>query len=207
MSSSSTALDVLRATLAALPTGRIPQAHERHVEDLLADVWHQLKGSRVEGMHAGKLRGRTEDLSWEAPILSFRIERHGGRVQGSTRAELQCWSVNVQAAQADCSRANSYRQLAPRAPVVRVDALAEAVVQAITQHEEHPAVTWVKSGRARVVPSRIAELQVGFRRTVTGRRKRFLVALEARLSAVGWTRVPGMSSPVYEPVAAAESVD
>lgn len=209
MSSSSSALETLRATLAALPSGRIPAADERQVEDVLADVWSQLKGGRAEGMHAGKLHGRTEDLTWQAPVLTFRIERHGGTAQGSTRAELHRWSVNVETGQAECVRAKAYRQLAPRAPVVRVDALAEVVVRAITQQQEHPALTWVTSGRARVVPSRIEELQVGFKQTVTGRRKRFVIALEARLRTVGWTRAPGTRSNLYEreaPVAAAACV-
>lgn len=38
------------------------------------------------GMLSNKLLRRMEDVLWALPILSFRIERHGGTDCGSTRA-------------------------------------------------------------------------------------------------------------------------
>jgi hypothetical protein len=77
-----------------------------------------------------------------------------------------------------------------------VDSLAEKIVGAIVAHENNPAVEWISVTRIRVVPSRVEELKSGFKETVAGRRKRFVAALEARLSSLGWRRVQGRL--VYE---------
>ena len=36
-----------------------------------------------------------EEVTWAPPKLSFAIERHGGTVMGSIRAELQRWTVDM----------------------------------------------------------------------------------------------------------------
>ena len=48
-----------------------------------------------EALASHKLR-RAEQLKLEGEILTFVIERHGGTVQGSTRAELQEWTFNLE---------------------------------------------------------------------------------------------------------------
>jgi hypothetical protein len=65
------------------------------LDSLLAACWDQFDGGNAEGMEAYKLLGRMESISWNPPVLSFTIERHGGTVLGSTRADLQSWEVNV----------------------------------------------------------------------------------------------------------------
>ena len=47
-------------------------------------------------MVAYKLSGRTEDLSWIPPHLTFNLERHGGVAKGSKIAEVHSWRVNVE---------------------------------------------------------------------------------------------------------------
>ena len=37
-----------------------------------------------------------EDLTWDPPNLCFSIDRHGGTVMGSKRAERQTWMLNLQ---------------------------------------------------------------------------------------------------------------
>lgn len=54
----------------------------------------------------------TEDLQWNPPVLNFRIERHGARARGSTRAELQTWEIDVIQATAKIV-ATGHRQLEP----------------------------------------------------------------------------------------------
>lgn len=71
-------MDRLRQHLDRLPQG--PIAEPREVEDLLRDTWDAFGGDDG-GMHAGKLMGRTENMSWDPPCLTFDIERHGA----------QCW--------------------------------------------------------------------------------------------------------------------
>ncbi len=38
-----------------------------------------------------------EDLRWSLPYYTFSLERHGATVNGSSRAEVHHWSVNVEA--------------------------------------------------------------------------------------------------------------
>jgi hypothetical protein len=59
-----------------------------HLERLLAEVWDDLGGDNG-GMAGIKLIRRMEQVEWHRPILIFLIERHGGTVLSSTRAELQ----------------------------------------------------------------------------------------------------------------------
>src|SRR4051812_8749544 len=71
------------------------------LECLLAACWPELGGDHG-GMEGCKLLGRMEDVVWNPPQLTFSVERHGGTVQGSTRAELQRWTVDVERGTASC---------------------------------------------------------------------------------------------------------
>lgn len=59
---------------------------------LLYSSWDEFSGSDAEGTTGYKVQGRMEKIAWEPPILSFQIERHGGTVLGSTRADLHTWT-------------------------------------------------------------------------------------------------------------------
>jgi hypothetical protein len=191
------ALNALRRALTDMPSGPIAGPAKAQIEGLLADAWHGLKGAGAEGMTVGKLRGRTEELTWQPPDLSFVIERHGATVLGSTRGELHRWDINVETGEAAC-RPGGYRQLSPRASAVKVQPLVEEVVRAVLRHEEHPAVTWLTPTRVRVTPSQVEVLRSGFKQTAEGRRKRFIAALEQELKPRGWSRVPVGNRFVYE---------
>ena len=78
------AFALLKKHLFALVPGEI--AETGRVAALLAGCWHEFVGAESQRMHAGKL-GRIENVRWEPPVLSFRIERHGAMGVGSTRAE------------------------------------------------------------------------------------------------------------------------
>jgi hypothetical protein len=75
----------LKSFCAALPPG--PVADVRTLEPLLAAVWHMLP-SDDPSMAGYKLLGRMEAVAWNAPVLSFRIERHGTTVLVSTGASI-----------------------------------------------------------------------------------------------------------------------
>ena len=79
------AFALLKKHLFALVPGEI--AETARVTALLAGCWHEFVGAESQRMHAGKL-GRIENVRWEPPVLSFRIERHGamGVLFGGTRA-------------------------------------------------------------------------------------------------------------------------
>ncbi len=68
---------LIRDHLAGESPGAIPWEHARDIEALLGDCWDRLAGSRQGGMRDHKLVGRTEDMNWQPPILTFSIERHG----------------------------------------------------------------------------------------------------------------------------------
>jgi hypothetical protein len=200
-----TALDALRPFLAHTPAGPVPEEQIGQVERLLANAWDELAGGDDEAMAGHKVLGRTEDLTWEPPELSFAIERHGAIVRGGTRAEMHGWGVDVQTGEAQrwASRSH-YRQVYRRAPAVRVEPVADGVVRAVADARPHPAVAWVTPARVRVTPARIDALGLGdgFKATVAGRRRRFVAALVARLGPLGWSRVPSGRSLRFDRTAA-----
>jgi hypothetical protein len=193
-------LDVLRRALANLPDGPIPAREQTRITDLLAAAWDELQGSDAEGMTAAKIRGRIEDLTWQPPCLSFTIERHGGTVLGSTRAELHRWEVNVATGEAAVVATSRFRQVAPRARPVPVGPLVAEVAHAIKHHQEHPAVAWLSRTRVRVIASRVEGLRSPFEQTAAGRRRRFGAVLDQQLAPLGWLRRPVPNRFEYEQV-------
>jgi hypothetical protein len=89
-------LDALRNYLVDTPPGRFSKTCTLQVESLLSRCWDHFGGSRDGGMTAEKLIGRTEDLEWSPPRLTFNIERHAGAVSGSTTATIQRWVVDLE---------------------------------------------------------------------------------------------------------------
>ncbi|WP_395745665.1 hypothetical protein [Prosthecobacter sp.] len=158
------------------------------VEFLLAEAWRSLRGSRGGGMQAQKIRGRTEGLSWEPPLLSFEIERHGGTVNGSTRAEMQRWCVDVVANTAEIVSTRK-RQLHAMAARVNVKGPAAVIAEAILKNQENAALKRYPDGRVKVLISSLFPHGDDFKQTVSGRRKRFRAALEGVIKEQGWVEV------------------
>lgn len=158
------------------------------VEFLLAEAWASLRGSREGGMQAYKLRGRTEGLSWEPPVLSFEIERHGGTMNGSTRAEMQRWCVDVAAQTAEIVSTRK-RQLYAMAKRVNAKAPAAVIAEAILNGQEHEMLKRYPDGRVKVLISALFPQGDDFKQTVSGRRKRFRAALEPLIKEQGWAEV------------------
>jgi hypothetical protein len=80
-----------------------------------------------------------EAVAWNPPVLTFRIERHGGTVLGSTRAELQHWHVDLERKTASLVKTGR-RQLRPMQPRLNVEPLVEEIVRLIVA--EQPAEGW-----------------------------------------------------------------
>jgi len=75
-----------------------PVSDSTDLAKLLIESWDEFEGSDAEGMRAYKLGdGRTQNVSWNPPLLKFSIERHGGTVQGSSRAERHEWTIDIEA--------------------------------------------------------------------------------------------------------------
>jgi hypothetical protein len=134
------------------------------------------------------------------PILTFLIERHGGTVLGSTRAELQRWSVDLDRERATDGRIG-HRQLSPMERRVDLGPIADEVAHKITNGEADDRLSWLGDGRVRVEVGKIFPAQSGYKQTVQGRRQRLREALIERLATKGWAHLgrntfgPGVFQP------------
>ncbi|MDZ7839629.1 MAG: hypothetical protein U5R46_02235 [Gammaproteobacteria bacterium] len=140
-------LDKLRQHLMSLPNGEV--ANVGVVEGLLSDAWHELGLSREGGMTADKLVGRMENVHWDPPELSFEIERHGGTVMGSSRAEIQDWTVDVNECLARVGTGR-FKQVQPRAKPLDVQPLVEEVGLLIIEGRQDERLSWDGADRVRV---------------------------------------------------------
>ena len=176
----------LRSILKCLAPG--PILHATEIERALADCWHEFVGNDEHGMEPYKLIGRMEKVEWRPPILSFTIERHGGTVLGSTRAELHRWQVNLDEMTANCSMAGQ-RTVGPTSKAVRQNELqlvAQEIADLVRQAVTDPRLIWKDSDTVHVVIEQIIPTTSGFARTVQGRQKRLRQALEEVLGKDGW---------------------
>jgi hypothetical protein len=155
--------------LATIPSGPVPDPAD--LERLLAACWHEFHGDDG-GMTSGKLLGRMVEVIWQPPVLSFTIERHDGTVQGSSRASLQQWRLDLDKKTAWCEE-RRFRQCRGRQPRLDVRALAEEVAGLILRHQEDERLRWCEGGRVRVLVGQILPKGSVAAQTLAGRRKRF----------------------------------
>jgi hypothetical protein len=172
-----------------LPPGPVGDRHA--LSHVLSATWHDLVGD-VGGMEAGKLTTeRIESPIWNPPQLHFAIERHGGTVAGSTRAEVQHWSVNVETGEASLDRVTQ-RQLSPTDKRLDVKALARDVADLIMSGTDDERLAW-SDGKQRVTVVMSKTVPETHKQTTTARRKRFRAALEPMLAEAAWNRAPDWS--------------
>jgi hypothetical protein len=178
-------LTALRDWLSQVAPGEITDTSE--AERLLALAWNELV-SDDGGMNPEKLFGRMENVVWTPPNLTFSIERHGWTACGSSRAEMQTWTVNVQKGTACCETAG-YRQVSPRQRPLDVKPLAEEVASLILEHAEDARVKWQGEDAVRVNIGVILPEKSAVKETLAKRRKRFRAALAERLARHGWVQI------------------
>lgn len=183
----------LEEYLGSIPHGRIEDT--AHLETLLAARWDEFAGANQHGMDSSKLRARMEHVEWNGELLSFVIERHGGTVHGSTRAERQRWTIDVTRRTASC-RTAGYRQDRPRQAGVNVKPTAEEIANLIINHQNDERLKWNVDGSVRVLIGEIPLLDSEFAQTREGRRKRFRIELEKILGSAGWRTI---RANVYAP--------
>lgn len=181
--------------LASKPPGPISELAE--VGRILSQCWDKFIASDSEEMAAYKLE-RIEEASWNPPILSFIIERHGAIVLGSTRAELQRWDIDVEKLVATSYTAGS-RQVLPMQRKLDVRPMAEEIVCLIVNRQEDDRLKWNHDGSVRVFVGKILPEGSAVKETLRGRRKRFRKVLDELLSDSGWQKV---RTYVYAPPAA-----
>jgi hypothetical protein len=118
-------MSTLQEVIRALPPRRVANVAE--LDSLSAGQWDEFAVSDEERMAGHKLLHRKEEVRWPPPVLTFVVERYGGTVCGSRRAELQHWAVNLDAKTATITK-TGYRQLAPMAPRISIKAMADEIV-------------------------------------------------------------------------------
>jgi hypothetical protein len=178
----SSSLDDLRRWLAASEPGDVEDRES--LAEILRRAWDDITGSGATQMGPWKL-DRLEHPRWDPPDLSFDIERHGAIVGGgSTRAEVQTWTVNVDTGSAEW-RSQRRRQVAPMARRLDVRPLAVEVAALILAEADDARLRWTKDRRAVMVVTANL-LPPAYQQTTTGRRKRLQQAIAEQLEPSGW---------------------
>lgn len=175
-------LGPLREHLSLLPPGLVPTTEG--TDTLLALGWDDLDGDDG-GMTGSKLAGRMESVAWHPPKLSFRIERHGGTVLGSTRAEVQEWTVDLER-RTRSVRTVGRRQVRPTQPRFDSSPLAQELAHAILAGRPDERLKWDGKDRVRVLVGKVLPARSAVKATLAGRRKRLREAVAGLVGAAGW---------------------
>jgi hypothetical protein len=118
-------------------------------------------------------------------MLRLMIEQHGAKVQSSSRAERQRWSVDV--AQGVTTVATlGCRRLYPMQRWLDVRPLAEDVVRVRQDHADDGRLTWNLDGSVRVEIVRILPDESAIQQTLAARRKCFRTVVAVLLSPHDW---------------------
>ena len=121
-------------------------------------------------------------------MLSFTLERHGGTVMGSSRADVQRWEVNM-AERTAVPSSQGYRQLDRRRPPLKVEPIAAEIAEMISSGKDDTKLKWTADRKqVRVLIGRIIPDDAP-QQTVQGRRKRFRNALKKLLESKGWDEI------------------
>jgi hypothetical protein len=176
----------LLTKLSQLVDGKITGSGDRsEVIALLTLSWPYIEGGSAESTWPDKL-SRLEDLQWTAPVISFVLERHGGTVFGSSRAELHEWNVDTSTWKADVTTSR-YRQLTERNKPLNTRALADEIALLIFNGFDSEFLEWNQEKTScRIFTSKIVPDNAS-KQTITGRRKRFRVDLQSALQSHGWS--------------------
>ena len=192
---------LLRTLLESIPMGPIESDHFEDAVSLLANAWPELDGAGATGMNAEKITtDRVEKLSWDPPVLSFRIERHGATVNGSSRAHVYPWWVDVEDGTAAVGDPTP-RQKRPNAPAFDAGQAANEVIRLVVAGAgvSDPRLTW-KNGACVKVNLSVLIPDGGPAQTAQGRRKRFRAKFEPLMTQEGWRRVTIGTQFVFERV-------
>jgi hypothetical protein len=184
----SNALDQLVRYLAGTPAGRV--ISPREVESLLAACWDEFHRDGDDGgMFGYKLLGRTEEMTWNSPELHFQIERHGGTVAGSVYAEIQYWTVDLTKLSACLAPVADRRLVGKQQLRVDVEPIAEEITARILAGDPDERLKWDGNRKVRILIGRVFPGKSAAQQTLTGRRKRLMNAIDARLRHSKWQKI------------------
>jgi hypothetical protein len=124
-------------------------------------------------------------VKWQSPNLLFTLERHGGTVNGSSRASLHHWQVDTNNWIA-CIIKKGHRQLKKQAKKVYAKQKCIEILDIITQLKDHIWIKWAPDHtQARLFITYVVP-DDGKQRTISGRRKRIKEELPKYLEPEGW---------------------
>jgi hypothetical protein len=174
--------DQLQRHCATLPPG--PVADVPTLERLLAAAWDALP-SDDDSMAGYKLLNRMEAVAWNSPILSFKIERHGGTVMGSSRAKIDEWTVNLERLTTKVETVGR-RQVRPPRPRFDAKPIAQELAKAILTGQSNDRLQWDNEFKVRVLIGKILPEGSAVKQTLTACRKRLREALTRLLATARW---------------------
>jgi len=186
-------MNALREVLKTIPPG--PLNYNSAVVGALVAAWDSISDSDVQSTSREKMY-RLEQIDWSPPILTFILERHGGTVNGSTRAALHRWTVDVSKAEAMCDPHYSYRQAC--ATDRRLDTMvwAKKIAFRIIRHKNSRWLKWsVDRLTVRVVLRTF--ISAYNKQTLGNRYARFRRDLETIIEPKGWVQAIGRQLGTY----------
>lgn len=164
-------------------TGAIPKEKASNIEAILYENWETFTGDD-EALAAYKLK-RAEEYIWEPPCLKFTIERHGAMKFGSSRAELQEWTINMDTRTKECQE-SGYRQIYKQQSRWYAEPVAEEIAEIILSGDSDERIEWVNPKKVKVITRNFVPF--GAKQTEQYRKKRLYEELDTRLSPHGWER-------------------
>jgi hypothetical protein len=186
----------LSELLRKLPDSPIASELRTKVIHLLGTCWDQFSGTAATKMEWWKVERENgpRDLKWQNPVLSFWIARHGSLVNGSSRAEKQQWSLNIEKLTAEAMTIG-HTQVYPVAAPFRTEKMAAIADNVCVAVQEGPdslsdckkqeILIWVGNDQVEVKHGVLVP-DAGYQQTTAGRRKRFRAILESKMQAIGW---------------------
>lgn len=178
-------LGELRHYCAGLSAG--PVSDVSTLERLLTVCWDDFRGDDG-GMTSTKLVGRMEHVTWQPPKIVFRIERHGATVRGSSRAEVQEWTIDPKQ-RTKTVQVVSRRQVRPMQGRLDVQPIAEEVAAAIIAGRQNERLKWDGEDHVRLLIGEVFPAGSAVTKTLAGRRKRMRQAVAALIAPAGWQMV------------------
>lgn len=153
----------------------------------IGEHWHLFEGSSFTAMNSGKF-DRVESPMKKGDTLIFEIERHGGTVNGSSRAIVYTWSVDFDKFAATVMK-ESFRQLKPISKKYDPTGDVDSILNLIVSNKDDDRLLWnQKRDACRVLSSKI--VRGNSQKTLSGRSKRFAAALSTKLLEIGWILGP-----------------
>jgi hypothetical protein len=187
----------MRQFLSTHRDGAIEDTEE--VGRLLAAAWDGLDGHDRTKMRADKL-WRIDSPIWQPPCLSFSIERHGATVNGSSRAAVHRWSVDVESMTARIIE-EKVRQLTQMDQRLDVGPIAQSLADAIVSSTADTLIKTLKDVTKKLDMDLV--IPATNKQTTGARRARLRRELDAILDPLGWKAVRAnvykRASPADEP--------